>query len=100
VNDSAPAVPSRGYSPFEKVTNTMLGNFKCPACEAEISQLEATPTVIGNQAFGPLYHAVVATCPRCRAVLGVLNDPDGMQRQLAKEMDSLRKDMGLPSRKR
>jgi hypothetical protein len=78
----------------------MFGPPKCPKCENAVHQIDAKAEIIGSKAFGPLYHAVVATCGHCNTILGVLNEPSDTRQQLAKEMDALRKDMELPKGRR
>jgi hypothetical protein len=78
----------------------MFGNPACPKCGQGIPQIEAEPRIIGNLASGPVFDAVVATCPHCRTVLGVLNDPADTRRQIAKEMDDLRRDMKIAVKRR
>ncbi len=78
----------------------MFLSMKCAACSKDLHNIDAKPTTVGNKVTGPLYHAVVATCPHCQAVLGVLNDPSEARIAIEREMDALRKDLGIPKARR
>ncbi|MEY9131846.1 hypothetical protein ABIE79_003313 [Bradyrhizobium diazoefficiens] len=58
-------------------------NGKCPSCDKAISSVNLAPGPLGNSLTGPLIAGFVALCPTCRAVLGVLPDPDAIARQVA-----------------
>jgi hypothetical protein len=62
----------------------------CPKCSEVIPHVEARGPTVGNPLTGPLYSGVVATCPRCGAVLGVMNDPEMIVARLMEEMKKRR----------
>jgi hypothetical protein len=51
-------------------------NAKCPSCDKAISNVNLERGPLGNSVFGPLVPGYAALCPTCRAVLGVMPDPD------------------------
>lgn len=78
----------------------MFGPPKCPKCAADLHAIDGKAMLIGDQLSGPIFHGVVATCPHCRTVLGVLGQEDDTKALIAREMDELRKSLGLPTRRR
>ena len=65
-------------------------NAKCPACEEPISNLNLERGPLGNSVFGPLVAGYAATCPRCRAVLGIMSDPDAIAQQVVAKLTKAR----------
>jgi hypothetical protein len=41
---------------------------------------------VGNTVTGPLVLGYVATCPRCRAVLGVMANPDSIVNKVVEKL--------------
>jgi len=76
----------------------MFGYPKCPSCGTATNQIDAQPMRIGNLVSGPIFLAVVATCPQCKTILGVLNDTAGERQELSRELKEIRKAIGLPNR--
>jgi phage FluMu protein Com len=58
---------------------------KCPHCKEALNHLQTKREFIGDLGSGPVYPAVLVTCPSCKSVLGVLNDPDVPQRRMRDE---------------
>lgn len=55
---------------------------KCPNCAQQISNVDLKPGPVGNQVFGPLVTGFIAVCPRCQAVLGVMNDANAIAKKV------------------
>ncbi len=60
-------------------------NAKCPSCGQRISNVDLERGPVGNPVVGPLVAGFVAVCPafNCRAVLGVIPDPDSIAQKVA-----------------
>jgi hypothetical protein len=65
-------------------------NAKCPNCDQVIQNVNLERGPIGNPAFGPLVTGYTAACPMCRAVLGVMPDPDSIADAVAKRLSKAR----------
>ncbi len=63
-------------------------NAKCPRCSLRISTVDLECGPVGNQLVGPLVAGYVAVCPiiTCRAVLGVMPDPDAIAAMVAAKL--------------
>jgi hypothetical protein len=63
-------------------------NAKCPRCGLRISAVDLERGQVGNQVGGPLVAGYVALCPiiTCRAVLGVMPDPDAIAAMVAAKL--------------
>ena len=68
-------------------------NAKCPSCGNAIQSVNLERGPLGNSVIGPLVSGYAALCPTCRAVLGVLPDPDS----IAKKVVDLLKKAKWPS---
>ncbi len=55
---------------------------KCPSCQQLITHVDLERGPLGGQAFGPLVAGYTAVCPRCRAVVGVMNDADAIAKKV------------------
>jgi hypothetical protein len=64
-------------------------NAKCPSCGKAISNVNLERGPLGNSTFGPLVSGYAATCPTCRAVLGVMPDPDAIVHEVVKKLGKL-----------
>jgi hypothetical protein len=73
----------------------------CPKCFEPVSRIPAEPVTIGDRMTGPQFQAVVARCPHCKTILGVLNEPDSridaIVRELGQILSILKKKTGLSS---
>ena len=65
-------------------------NAKCPSCDKAIQNVNLERGPIGNSVFGPLVAGYTAVCPTCRAVLGVMPDPDSIADAVAKRLSKAR----------
>jgi hypothetical protein len=67
-------------------------NGKCPSCGQRLGHIDLERGPIGNTVVGPLVSGYVAVCPRfdCRAVLGVMADPDAIAQQVVKKLSGKR----------
>jgi hypothetical protein len=59
---------------------------KCPSCGQGISSVNLERGPIGNTVVGPLMQGYTAFCPRCRAVLGIMPDPDSIARAIVEKL--------------
>jgi hypothetical protein len=59
-------------------------NGKCPSCGQRIGHVDLERGPVGNGVVGPLVAGYVAVCPTfsCRAVLGVMADPDAIAKKV------------------
>ena len=58
---------------------------KCPNCKEVLNYLQTKRDFVGEPGSGPVYRAVLVTCPYCKSVLSVLNDPDVPQSRMQDE---------------
>jgi hypothetical protein len=61
-------------------------NARCPSCGNAIQSVNLERGPLGNSAFGPLVPGYAALCPTCRAVLGVMSDPDSIADKVVKKL--------------
>ena len=61
-------------------------NAKCPSCGQVITNVNLEHGPVGNPVSGPLVSGYVATCPRCRAVLGVMANPDSIVNKVVEKL--------------
>jgi hypothetical protein len=59
---------------------------KCPSCQQTMANVDLERGPVGNPTFGPLISGFTAVCPRCRAVLGVIADPDAVAQKVVQAL--------------
>jgi Protein of unknown function (DUF3892) len=63
-----------------------------PKLRTADSEVDLKHGPIGNQVFGPLMNGFTAVCPRCQAVLGVMNDPNATAKKVVEALTKARRE--------
>ena len=61
-------------------------NAKCPSCGNAIQNVNLERGPLGNSVVGPLVSGYAALCPTCRAVLGVMPDPESIAKTVVERL--------------
>jgi hypothetical protein len=76
---------------------------KCPHCSENLPIIDAVQRPIGNTLSGPMFQAVVASCPHCKKLLGMLSPAasddrlDKIDKAIERLRSILKKFTGYPS---